>query len=118
MAPHLSQSGHRSKDPAPLRDMGGAYPLVKSGFDPRGNRYRANVTTFANQIHHGPTTLAHLDIVQLQTDPVLICENRSQTAWPTWRSRPWRGYCHHQRAGALPNFALRSTNCRTGIRAA
>ena len=65
--PHLSQSGDRSKDFA-LTDPSGSCPLVESGFDPCGNGHRADVATLANQINHGPVSLAHLDVVQFQTD--------------------------------------------------
>jgi len=64
IAPHLSQSSDRSKDTA-LFDVGCACPLVQSGFDPIGDRHRADVATFANQINRGPVSLSHLDFVQL-----------------------------------------------------
>ena len=65
-APHLSPSRDRSEDFA-LRDIGCAYPLVESGFDPVRNGHGANVATFANQINHCPVPLAHLNFVQLQS---------------------------------------------------
>ena len=65
--PHLSSSGDRSKDFA-LTNPSGSRPLIESGFHPVRNGHRANVATFANQINHGPVALAHLDVVQLQTD--------------------------------------------------
>src|SRR5215469_13997387 len=66
-APHLSQSGDRSKDSA-LTNPSGSCPLVERVFDPDRNGHRPNVATFANQINHGPVSLTHLDVVQLQTD--------------------------------------------------
>jgi hypothetical protein len=66
-APHLSQSGDRSKYFA-FADASGSRPLIESCFDPVRNGHRANVATFANQINNGPVSLAHLDVVQLQTD--------------------------------------------------
>src|SRR5215469_17441044 len=66
-APHLSQSGDRSKDFA-LANPSGACPLVESDFDPVRNGHGPNVATFADQIDHGPVSLAHLDVVQLQAN--------------------------------------------------
>src|SRR6266566_7657316 len=66
-APHLSPSGDRSKDFA-LTNPSGSCPLIESGFHPVRNGHRANVATFANQINNGPVSLAHLDVVQLQTE--------------------------------------------------
>ena len=66
-APHLSPSGDRSKDFA-LTNPSGSCPLIESSFHPVRNGHRANVATFANQINNGPVSLAHLDVVQLQTD--------------------------------------------------
>src|SRR6266852_225438 len=65
-APHLSPSGDRSKDFA-LTNPSGSCPLIESSFHPVRNGHRANVATFANQINNGPLSLAHLDVVQLQT---------------------------------------------------
>ena len=66
-APHLSPRGDRSKDFA-LTNPSGSCPLIESGFRPVRNRHRANVATFANQINNGPVSLAHLDVLQLQSD--------------------------------------------------
>ena len=66
-APHRSVSGNRSKDFA-LTNSSGSCPLIESGVHPVRNGHRANVATFANQINNGPVSLAHLDVVQLQTD--------------------------------------------------
>src|SRR5215469_8276942 len=66
-APHLSQSGDRSKDSA-LANPSGSCSLVESSFDPVRNGHGANVATFAKQINHGPVSLAHLDVVQLQAN--------------------------------------------------
>ena len=66
-APHLSESGDRSKDFA-LAHASGSCPLVQSGLDPCGNGHCANVATFADQINHGPVSLAHLGVVELQAN--------------------------------------------------
>lgn len=65
--PYFSKSGHRSKDFA-LTNAGSSYPLIESAFDPGRNRDRADVATFADQVHHSPVSLAHLDVIQLQAD--------------------------------------------------
>ena len=62
--PDLPQSRDRPKDFA-FRDIGCSCPLVESGFDPCGNGYRTDVSTFSNQINYGPVSLAHLEVVQL-----------------------------------------------------
>ncbi len=51
-----------------LTNPGGSSPLIESGFDPVRKWHRTNVATFANQIHNRPVSLAHLDVVPLQTD--------------------------------------------------
>jgi len=66
-APHLSPSGDRSKDFA-VTNPSGSRPLIESGFHPIGNGHGANVATFAYQVDHRPVSLAHLNVVQLQTD--------------------------------------------------
>ena len=66
-APYLSQSGDGSKDFA-LANSSGSYPLVESGLDPVRNGHGPNVAAFANQINHGPVSLAHLNVVQLQAN--------------------------------------------------
>ena len=67
MAPHLSQSGDRSKDFA-LTNPSGLRPLIEGGFHPVRNGHGPYVATFANQVNHGPVSLAHLDVVQFQTN--------------------------------------------------
>ena len=66
-APRLSPPADRSKDLA-RRNPSGSCPLIESGFHPVRNGHGADVATFANQINNGPVSLAHLDVVQLQTD--------------------------------------------------
>src|SRR5207244_12639578 len=51
-----------------LTNPSGSCPLIESGFHPVRNGHRANVATFTNQINNGPVSLAHLDVVQFQTD--------------------------------------------------
>src|SRR6516165_1848131 len=67
MAPHLSQSGDRSKDFA-LTNPSGLRPLIEGGFHPVRNGHGPYVATFANQINYRPVPLAHLDVVQLQAN--------------------------------------------------
>jgi len=50
--------------------------------------------------------------------PVPIAESHNRTAWPTSHNHAWRAYCLLPHAGGRPNSAPRSTNSRTGIRAA
>jgi len=66
-APHLSPSGDRSKDFA-LTNPGGSCPLIECGFHPIRNGHGADVTALADQIHHGPVPLTHLDLLQFQAD--------------------------------------------------
>lgn len=63
--PHFSKSSDGSKD-LPLAHLRSSCPLAQSRLDPCGNGHCANVATFANQINHGPVSLAHLDVVELQ----------------------------------------------------
>ena len=66
-SPHLSRSGNGSKDPS-LRDPGCHCPLIECRFYPFWNGHGANVAALADQVHHCPVTLTHLDLVQLQPD--------------------------------------------------
>ena len=66
-APHLPPAGDRSKDFA-CTNPSGSCPLIESGFYPVRNGHGADVATFSNQINNSPVSLAHLDVVQLQTD--------------------------------------------------
>ena len=63
--PYLSQPSDGSKDPS-LRDAGCHCPLIERGFDPFWNGDSADVSALADQVHHRPVTLAHLDLIQLQ----------------------------------------------------
>ena len=65
--PHLSHPGDGSKDSS-LRDAGCSNPLIECGFDPIWNRNGADVSALADQVHHCPVPLAHLDFIQLQAD--------------------------------------------------
>ena len=62
-APHLPPSSDRSEDFA-LTNPGGACPLIESCFHPVRNGHGADVTALADQIHHGPAPLTHLDAIQ------------------------------------------------------
>ena len=62
--PHFSRPGNCSKDLS-LRHLGCDYPLIECRFDPFWNRHGADVAALADQIHHRPVLLAHLDLIQL-----------------------------------------------------
>jgi hypothetical protein len=64
-----------------------------------------------------PSVLGASGFDQTPSPQVPTCENHNQTAWPALRSRAWLACYRHKNVAALLNFALRSTNCRTGIRA-
>ena len=66
-SPHLSRSGDPSKDPS-LCDPGCYDPLIECRFHPVRNGHGADVPALANQVHHCPVPLAHLDFIQLQAD--------------------------------------------------
>jgi hypothetical protein len=61
-APHFSLPCDRSEDFA-FPNPSGSCPMIESGFYPVRNGHGANVATFANQIHYGPVSLAHLNVV-------------------------------------------------------
>ncbi len=65
--PYLSRPGDGSKDPA-LRNPGCSGPLIERRFHPFWDGHGANVATLADQVHHCPVPLTHLDLVQLQPD--------------------------------------------------
>jgi hypothetical protein len=64
-SPYLSRSGNRSKDPS-LRDLRRYYPLIECRFDPLRNGHRPDMPALADQIHHSPVPLAHLDLIHLK----------------------------------------------------
>jgi len=64
--PYLSHPGHGSKDSS-LRDPGYGRPVIERRFHPFGNRHGADVSALADQVHYCPVSLAHLDLIQLQT---------------------------------------------------
>jgi hypothetical protein len=66
-APYLSRSGDCSEDPS-LRDTGCDRPPIEGYFGPLWNRHGADMATLADQVHHCPVPLTHLDLVQLQAD--------------------------------------------------
>jgi hypothetical protein len=63
LSPYLAP-GDGSKDPS-LPDSGCPRPLIERGFNPTWNGNGADVVTLADEIHHRPVPLAHLDVVQL-----------------------------------------------------
>ncbi len=65
--PYLSRPGDGSKDPS-LLDPGCHRPLIERGFDPFWNGDGADVAALADQVHHRPVRLAHLNLIQLQAD--------------------------------------------------
>jgi hypothetical protein len=48
---------------AAIYDIRRSAPVVYSLFDPVGDRYRTDMTTFANEIHDGPVILALLNVI-------------------------------------------------------
>jgi len=62
--PYLTRPGDCSKDPS-LPDPGCDRPLIERGFDPFWNGDGADVSALADQVHHRPVPLAHLDLIQL-----------------------------------------------------
>ena len=63
-SPYLSRPGDSSEDPS-LRDPGCSCPLIERCLDPFWNWDSTDVAALANQIHHRPVPLAHLDLIQL-----------------------------------------------------
>jgi hypothetical protein len=64
--PYLSRPRDGSKDPSlsdPRRDR----PLIECRLDPCWNGHGADVSALANQVHHRPVPLAHLNLIQFQT---------------------------------------------------
>src|ERR1022692_2092509 len=59
--PYLSCPGDGSKDSS-LRDPGCRRPVLECSLDPFWNGYRADVSALADQIHHCPVPLTHLDL--------------------------------------------------------
>jgi len=116
LPPHLSRPGDGSEYPS-LRDPGRHRPLIKRCFNPSWNRDGPNVTALADQIHHCPVPLAHLDFIQPQAHK-FPSENHNQTTCPALRSRAWLACYRHKNVAALLNFALHLTNYRRETRAA
>lgn len=85
-SPHLSRSGNSSKDPS-LCDHGCHHPLIECRLDPLWNGHRADVATLSDQVYHRPVPPGASGFRPTPGRQVPICENRSRTAWPAWRSR-------------------------------
>ena len=66
LAPHLSCPGDGSKDPS-IPDPGCGRPLIERSFHPCWNGDGADMSAPADQVHHCPVPLAHLDFIQFQT---------------------------------------------------
>ena len=64
--PYLPRPGNRAKDLS-LRDSGRQHPLIERRFDPSWNGDGADMPALADQIHHRPVSLAHLDLIYLQS---------------------------------------------------
>jgi hypothetical protein len=62
--PYLSRPGDGSKDSS-LRNSGSDRPLIERSLDPFWNGDRADVSALADQVHHRPVPLAHLDFIEL-----------------------------------------------------
>lgn len=67
LGPYLSFPRHRSEDFA-LTNACDSNPLVERGFHACRDGNSTNVPALANEIDHGPMSLPHLDVVQVQTD--------------------------------------------------
>ena len=63
LAPYLSGPGDGSKDPS-ISDSGCGRPLIECSFDPSWNGDGADMSALADQVHHCPVPLAHLDFIQ------------------------------------------------------
>jgi hypothetical protein len=72
-SPYLSRPSDGSEYPS-LRDPGCSYPLIERCFNPIWNRDGADVAALADQIHHCPVPLAHLDLIQLQANQLRSAE--------------------------------------------
>ena len=62
--PHFSRPGDGSKKPS-LRHPGCYRPLIECCFHPFWNGDGADVSALADQIHHCPVPLSHLNLIQL-----------------------------------------------------
>jgi len=62
--PYFSRPGNGSKDPS-LRHPGCGRPLIESRFHPFWNGHGADVAALADQVHHRPVPLSHLDFIQV-----------------------------------------------------
>jgi hypothetical protein len=60
--PHLSRSGDGSKDLS-LRDPGCSCPVIERRFYPFWDGDGADVAALADQVHHCPVALAHLNLI-------------------------------------------------------
>jgi len=63
-SPYLSRPGDGPEDPS-LRNPGCSYPLIERRFDPVWNGHGTDVAALADQVHHCPVPLPHLDLIQL-----------------------------------------------------
>src|SRR5579862_1865525 len=63
-SPYLSRPGDGPEDPS-LRNPGCSYPLIERCFDPVWNRNGTDMAALADQVHHCPVSLPHLDLIQL-----------------------------------------------------
>ena len=64
LAPYLARPGDCPKDLS-FGNAGGCRPLIERGFDPLWDRHGADVAALADQVHHRPVPLPHLDVVYL-----------------------------------------------------
>src|SRR6266705_7035676 len=56
-----------SPEQPPTADTGCSEPIIQHSSDPAGQRDRADVARFADQIHDGPVLLSLLKVVELST---------------------------------------------------
>ncbi len=64
LAPYLARPGDCPKDLS-FGDPCGYRPLIERGFDPFWDGRGADVAALADQVHHRPVPLPHLDVVYL-----------------------------------------------------
>src|ERR1039458_6287877 len=80
VSPDRARTIH-TPEQAPVRNGRGLGPFIQSRFDPIRDRNRSDVSTLANQIHHGPMLLALLEITHLEFGHL------GQIGRASWRER-------------------------------
>src|SRR6266542_3423036 len=65
--PHTFPALATARKDLSLRDSGRQRPLIERQFDPSWNGDGADMPALTDQIHHRPVSLAHLDLIYLQS---------------------------------------------------